>query len=135
MRKEKELQKRFGVTSGRFFDIYRYKNLNWYIGKQTSLSNPLGNTGWIGTWFCYGDVTNDDIRRIHPLLNDDEMLLLGWKDLSPRQGDFEPPLYQYNKCWLRIIKEGVEYDHREGSLPGHAFTIDTDGVITWEQFR
>jgi hypothetical protein len=125
-----ELQKRFGVTSGQVHSQYHYKNLNWYYAPDVSSDISIDFD-----WFCYGDVSIGDIRRVVSLLTLGEVVMLGWKDLSPREGDFTEPLYTYNKCWLRLIWAGAQYDYRHKSLANHALQFNEDGSTTWKEIK
>jgi len=95
MNQHKQLQERFGLSDGRFFAYYRYKNLNWHLAKVEDPKGPMDVE-----WICYGDVTNEDIHRIMPLLEPGEALYLGWKDMPASEVDWEMPLFGYNRVWL-----------------------------------
>lgn len=106
----RELQERFSVHNGQFWGHYRFKNLNWYLGKD---HGPTDNE----EWFCYGDVRDEDVSRLQELLVDNEILTLGWKDLGANQ-KYHDMFGDGGGIWLVITKEGVQYDKREANRRG-----------------
>jgi hypothetical protein len=102
----KELRERFGVTNGRFFGEYRFKNLNWYFTDSGKVNQEQP-----GEWFCYGDIRDDDVISLRSNLNEGELLILGWKEL---RGDdrWDEVFRDGGGVWMAIAKDGVVYDRR-----------------------
>lgn len=101
----KELQQRFGVITGRYFGEYRFKNLNWYLGKRGTM--PIDEY----EWFCYGDIKGDEIQFFQERLDEDEVLALGWKELGPDQ-KWEDFFLDGEGPWLILTKDEVLFDLR-----------------------
>ena len=101
----KELREHFGVWNGQFFAEYRFKNLNWYLGKKIPIKFEECE------WFCYGDVRHDDIARVQSLLKSDELLFLGWKELGANQ-EWDSVFRDGEGPWVIITNPSVLLDIR-----------------------
>lgn len=107
----RELRARFDLNNGRVCAEPRFSNLNWYFTVGTTINKEEP-----GEWFNHGDVENEDVPRLMALLQDQELLILGWKDLGmdvrsdPYQGDG-------GNVKLVISNAGVVYDvRRDGPI-------------------
>lgn len=101
----KELQQRFGVANGRFFGYqFRFKNLNWYLGRGEINSEK-------DEWFCFGDIQDEDVPRLQEALEPEEFLILGWKDLG-RDMKHDDFFGDGGKVSMVIAKDGVVFDRR-----------------------
>jgi len=100
-----EIRDRFRISNGRVMSDYRYKNLNWYLGKdKVNHINP-------GEWFLFGDIDETDIIRFGGMLEEGEILILGWKDMGPDQRQ-DSVFRDGGGLWLAFTKDGVIYDLR-----------------------
>lgn len=102
----KELRERFGVSNGQFWGYYRFKNLNWYLSQDDAFMTTERDE-----WFCFGDIRDDDPARLMALLEPNEALVLGWKDMGPdvKKDDF---FNDGGGVWIIIKKDGVLFDCR-----------------------
>jgi len=101
----RELRERFEVSTGRIIEPHRYKNLNWYLGKnRVNHEDP-------GDWFNYGDINEEDIAVLGQKLAPGEILILGWKELPPDER-FDDFFGNGGGMWLCFTNKGVIYDFR-----------------------
>lgn len=97
---------RFDVHNGQFFGENRYKNLNWYIGPFAGITDRR-----LLSWFCFGDIREEDLARLSEKLHPSEALVLGWKDLPPNH--FEDDFFgDGGGIRMVIASEGVIFDIR-----------------------